>query len=203
MRAEKSKHGIGYACQHIGLIMQYKQAMRRVILSSIAVRPRPGNRQQGWLVAGPDRIPVALGRGGIRANKREGDGATPRGSFRLMRLWFRADRSVRPATLLPIRPISLSDAWCEQAGDRRYNLPVRLSANQIGDRLWRADNLYDLVIETNHNRRPRIAGRGSAIFIHVARPALTPTAGCIGVPKCRLMILLRRLGAKTRLVVHL
>jgi L,D-peptidoglycan transpeptidase YkuD (ErfK/YbiS/YcfS/YnhG family) len=176
--------------------------MRNRFLSRIDVRTRPGRRTQGWLAAGPLRLPVALGRGGIRANKREGDGATPRGRFHLVRLWWRADRIPAPATLLPRRRIGPTDAWCEAPSDARYNSPIRLAPGAPGDRLRRADHLYDLIIEIDHNTRPRIAGRGSAVFIHVARPGFLPTAGCVALTAGRLRILLSRLSAKTRIVIE-
>jgi L,D-peptidoglycan transpeptidase YkuD (ErfK/YbiS/YcfS/YnhG family) len=138
-------------------------------------------------------VPVALGRTGIKANKREGDGASPRGRFRLMRLWWRADRAPHPITRLPARAIRPDDAWCENPADRRYNRAIKLSASAPGDRLWRDDHLYDLVVELNHNMRPRVAGRGSAVFIHVARPGLLPTAGCIALDARALARLLPRL----------
>jgi L,D-peptidoglycan transpeptidase YkuD (ErfK/YbiS/YcfS/YnhG family) len=138
-------------------------------------------------------VPVALGRAGIKANKREGDGASPRGRFRLMRLWWRADRAPHPMTRLPARKIRPGDAWCENPADRRYNRAIKLSASVPGDRLWRDDHLYDLVIELDHNTRPRVAGRGSAVFIHVARPGFLPTAGCIALDARALARLLPRL----------
>ncbi len=112
---------------------------------------------------------MALGRGGIKANKREGDGGTPRGTFRPRQLWWRADRHPRPQTFLPARPIRREDAWCEDPGDRHYNQPVRLAHGQAGDRLTREDHLYDFIVEIDHNTAPRIAGRGSAVFLHLAR----------------------------------
>ena len=154
------------------------------------------------MAAGSQRIPVALGRSGVKANKREGDGATPAGRFRPVRLWWRKDRSPRPAALLPARPINPADGWCEDPADRRYNRPIRLEPSASGDRLTRPDALYDLVIEIDHNTRPRIAGRGSAVFIHVARPGLTPTAGCVAMPAPALRRLLRRLGRNTRIVIY-
>jgi L,D-peptidoglycan transpeptidase YkuD (ErfK/YbiS/YcfS/YnhG family) len=168
----------------------------------IRVSPRPGRRCQGWLRAGSATIPVALGRGGIRANKREGDGGTPRGAFRPVRLWWRADRLPRPRTLLPVRRIGPADAWCEDPADRRYNRPFRRSANEPGDRLRRDDHLYDLIIEIDHNTRPRIAGRGSAVFIHLARPAFAPTAGCVALARGDLQRLLARLSPKTRILIR-
>ncbi|HEX8031734.1 MAG TPA: L,D-transpeptidase family protein, partial [Vicinamibacterales bacterium] len=106
------------------------------------MRTRPGQRTKGLLTAGPLTIPVSLGRGGIRADKREGDGGTPRGLFRLRQLWWRADRASRPRTSLPVRPIRHDDAWSEDPSDRRYNRHVRRTPGEDGDRLWRGDHLY-------------------------------------------------------------
>ena len=147
-------------------------------------------------------MPVSLGRSGIRAAKREGDGATPRGAFRPVRLWWRADRVPRPGTLLPARRIGTGDAWCEDPADRRYNRPFRRSANEPGDRLWRADRLYDLLVEIDHNTRPRVTGRGSAVFIHIARPGYGPTAGCIGLTGRDMKILLSRISQRTRILIQ-
>jgi L,D-peptidoglycan transpeptidase YkuD (ErfK/YbiS/YcfS/YnhG family) len=176
--------------------------MRRSSISCIRIRNRPGRRVQGWLSAGPRTWPVALGRGGIRADKREGDGATPAGRFHPVRLWWRADRLPRPRTLLPARQIGPDDAWCEDPADRRYNHPFRRSANEPGDRLRRDDGLYDLVVEIDHNTRPRVARRGSAVFIHVARAGFGPTAGCVALRRDDLLALLSQLSAKTRIVIH-
>jgi len=170
--------------------------------AAIEVNARPGRRSQGWLRAGAWRVPVALGRAGVRANKREGDGATPRGQFRPVRMWWRADRLLRPRTPLPVRRIGAAEAWCEDPTDRRYNRPFRRSASEPGDRLCRADGLYDMLIEIDHNTRPRVAGRGSAVFVHVARPGLAPTAGCIALKRSDLQVLLGRITTKTRIVIH-
>jgi len=175
--------------------------MHRTTLLALRVRPRAGSRTEGWLTVGSLTIPVALGRGGIRANKREGDGGTPRGKFRLARLWWRADRHPHPRTLLPARRISGDIAWCEDPGDRRYNQPFRRAPGAAGDRLWREDRLYDFIVEIDHNTRPRVAGRGSAVFIHVARPGLRPTAGCVAMALARLRWLLGRVGPRTRITI--
>jgi L,D-peptidoglycan transpeptidase YkuD (ErfK/YbiS/YcfS/YnhG family) len=145
---------------------------------------------------------VALGRGGILANKREGDGGTPRGRFKPLRLWWRPDRGLRPATRLPIRRMRPSDGWCEDPNDRAYNQPIRLQPGSSGDRLWRDDHLYDLILEIDHTTRPRVRGRGSAVFIHVARPGFGPTAGCVALTPRSLRGLLARLGPKTRIDIQ-
>lgn len=168
----------------------------------IFVHSRPGRRSHGWLTAGAVRVPVTLGHSGILVNKREGDGGTPSGIFRPVRLWWRADRLPRPRTPLPVRRVRPDDAWCEDPGNRRYNRPMPLRPGAAGDRLWRDDRLYDLIVEIDHNTRPRIAGRGSAVFLHVARPDRGPTAGCIAADAGALLRLLTRIGPKTRIVVR-
>jgi L,D-peptidoglycan transpeptidase YkuD (ErfK/YbiS/YcfS/YnhG family) len=179
--------------------------MRRISFRSIRIRARPGRHSQGWLFAGSAAFKpwrVALGRSGIKASKREGDGGTPAGRFHPVRLWWRPDRVSRPPTLLPLRRIGSADAWCEDPSDRRYNRPFRRSANAPGDRLWRRDGLYDLIVEIDHNTRPRVAGRGSAVFIHVAREGFAPTAGCVALRRTELTRLLRHLSRKTRITIH-
>jgi L,D-peptidoglycan transpeptidase YkuD (ErfK/YbiS/YcfS/YnhG family) len=180
---------------------RYNRLMHHSTLPRLRVRARPGHRTQGWLTVGSQAIPVALGRGGILANKREGDGGTPRGEFRLLRLWWRADRHPRPQTLLPVRRITGDVAWCEDPRDRRYNRWFRRSAEAPGDRLRRDDHLYDFIIEIDHNSAPRIAGRGSAVFLHLARTNFSPTAGCVSMTKSSMLRLLRRMSPRTRIII--
>jgi L,D-peptidoglycan transpeptidase YkuD (ErfK/YbiS/YcfS/YnhG family) len=104
--------------------------------------------------------------------------------------------------MLPLRRIGPVDAWSENPQDRRYNRPFRRSANEPGDRLRREDGLYDLIIEIDHNTRPRMAGRGSAVFLHVARPSYGPTAGCVAMRRPDLQRLLSRLTSKTRIMIQ-
>ena len=179
----------------------YKNRARNLPLSAVTIRPAAGNPRRGWLTGGGLTIPVALGRGGILANKREGDGGTPRGTFHPRQLWWRADRHRRPETLLPARPIRPLDAWCEDPNDRHYNRPLRLTPESGGDQLTRADHLYDFIVEIDHNTRPRIAGRGSAVFLHLARENFGPTAGCVSMTEAAMLRLLRRLSPKTKIVI--
>src|SRR5262245_20741939 len=163
------------------------------------VRTRPGSRMRGILLAGFRAIPVVLGRSGIRANKFEGDGATPRGRFRLVRLWWRADRHPRPPTALPARRITADLAWCEDASDRRYTAPFQRSASEPAYRLWRNDHLYDFIVAIDHTSRLRVAGRGCAVSVRLARPNRSPTAGCVALGGSELPRLLARLGPRTRI----
>ena len=167
----------------------------------IRIRPAAGDPRRGWLTAGGRTFPVALGRGGIRANKREGDGGTPKGTFHPRQLWWRADRHPRPRTSLPVRAIGAEDAWCEDPSSRHYNQPVRRDSAHDGDRLKRDDHLYDFIVEIDHNRAPRIKGRGSAVFLHLARDNFGPTAGCVSMTRSAMLRLLARLGPDTKIVI--
>ena len=170
-------------------------------LSAIRIHPSAGDPRRGWLIARGQTVPVALGRGGIRANKREVDGGTPKGTFRPKRLWWRDDRHPRPRTFLPVRAIRPEDAWCEDPQSRHYNQPVRLDRDRGGDRLKRDDHLYDFIVEIDHNSSPRIAGRGSAVFLHLARENFSPTAGCVSMTKSAMLRLLQQLGPQTKIVI--
>lgn len=168
----------------------------------VRIRAAAGDPCRGWLTAGGHSVPVALGRGGIRANKREGDGGTPRGIFRPRQVWWRADRHPRPRTFLPVRAIRREDAWCEDRNSRHYNRPMRLRPGGSGDRLMRDDRLYDFIVEIDHNISPRMLGRGSAVFLHLARGHFAPTAGCVSMTESAMLRLLQRLGPTTKIVIE-
>jgi L,D-peptidoglycan transpeptidase YkuD (ErfK/YbiS/YcfS/YnhG family) len=181
--------------------MTYKARPATGKLAAITVRRRAGEPTRGILMFDGQPIPVALGRGGLKANKFEGDGGTPIGTFRPLRLWWRKDRYARPRTTLPVRAIEPSDGWCEDPSDRRYNRPIELAEGSNADRLKRSDHLYDFIVEIDHNARPRVKCRGSAVFLHLARPGFAPTAGCIAMTKSSMLRLLARLDRRTRIVV--
>ncbi|MGE3917565.1 MAG: L,D-transpeptidase [Hyphomicrobiaceae bacterium] len=145
------------------------------------VRTRSATATRGHIEIGAIRLACALGRTGIRWPKREGDGATPAGAWQLTEALWRPDRGRRPLTPLPCRPIRRDDGWCDDPADRNYNHPVRHPYPASAERLWRDDGLYDLVVVLDHNRRPRVRGHGSAVFMHVARPGLAPTEGCVAL----------------------
>lgn len=131
-----------------------------------------------------------LGRGGIVIAKREGDGATPAGLLRLERVLYRADRGPRPSAAVPVEPLAPSDGWCDDPGHADYNRPVTLPHPARHEALWREDAVYDLIGVLDWNRAPVERGRGSAIFLHLARPDFSPTEGCVALPERELRALL-------------
>jgi L,D-peptidoglycan transpeptidase YkuD (ErfK/YbiS/YcfS/YnhG family) len=132
--------------------------------------------------------------------KREGDGATPIGQWRVREVLYRPDRVRRPATPLPVRAMRRHDGWCDAAADRNYNRLVRLPYAASAEPLWRQDALYDVVVVLGYNDA-RVRGRGSAIFLHVARPGYAPTEGCIALARAHVLRLLERLGARAAIGV--
>jgi len=159
---------------------------------SIVVRRAPGNPREGRIALAHGVRRAALGRSGIAALKREGDGATPLGRLPIRQVLYRARRVPRPRTELPVRAIRSADSWCEDPTDRNYNRLVKLSRSRA-ERLTRIDHLYDLVLVLGYNDRPRARGRGSAIFLHLARRGYSPTEGCIALSRHDLLMLLAQL----------
>lgn len=147
-------------------------------------------RSQGKLCLETLNLPCAVGRGGRRPKQREGDGITPLGLWRIREVLYRADRLPRPRTALPVKAIRPRDGWCDAGADRNYNRPVTLPYPASHERLWREDGLYDIVIVLGYNDRPRSLGRGSAIFMHLARRGYAPTEGCIALSRGDMLKLL-------------
>lgn len=146
-------------------------------------------------------LPCALGRAGRRAIKREGDGGTPRGRFRLLCVLYRPDRIGRPATGLPVRAIRPVWGWCDDSSDRNYNRKVMLPYPASHERLWRDDHLYDLVVVLDYNVSARKRRAGSAIFMHVARPGFLPTEGCVALAAADLGRVLAQIGPRSTLTI--
>jgi L,D-peptidoglycan transpeptidase YkuD (ErfK/YbiS/YcfS/YnhG family) len=167
----------------------------------VSVRRKPGDGRKGLLRAGGRVIPCALGRSGISALKREGDGATPLASMRMLGGFFRPDAAMPRRSGLPLAAIGRNDGWCDAPADASYNRPVRLPFRAGHERMWRSDRLYDAVVVLDWNIRHRARNRGSAIFLHVARDGFRPTEGCVAIAPDAMRWLLPRLSRRTVLKV--
>ena len=171
------------------------------VLQRIDITPRVGNRSQGHATFANRTVPVALGRSGTSVRKREGDGATPVGTWHPRAVWVRPDRTRLRAANLPLHRITADDGWCDAAHDRNYNHHVTLPYRASHEIMRRDDHLYDLVVVLDHNERGH-RHLGSAVFMHLARPGHTPTEGCIAFAREHMMLLLAHLAPHTRIVVH-
>ena len=145
----------------------------------------------------------ALGKGGILMDKREGDGATPIGCFPIRKVFYRPDKFKNPPeTFFPIQALTQDDGWSDDVNLPQYNQPVKLPYHGSHEKLWREDHLYDIIVILGYNDDPPIAGKGSAIFMHVAREEYTPTAGCIALSRKDLLEILRTADAATQVCVQ-
>lgn len=155
----------------------------------------------GWASLGARRWRCTLGAGGVREDKVEGDAATPVGEFPLRRIYFRNDRVVLPKVALSARPINEQDGWCDDPRSPTYNRLVHIPNEWSHEKMWREDELYDVVVVVGYNDDPPEGEWGSAIFLHLAREDYSPTQGCVAFARADLLELLPLLGRDTRLRV--
>ncbi len=170
------------------------------MITHLHVRAINACSSRGTLVIGATQFPCRLGKTGRRFMKREGDGASPIGVFRLEQLYYRPDRMNRARTHIKSKPIKKSDGWCDAPSDFHYNRHVKLPMAASHENLWRSDNAYDFVISTSHNQNPRVRGFGSAIFLHVT-DGKNGTEGCIALLQKHLRLVLARCSKDSRLVI--
>lgn len=153
-----------------------------------------------WQARHGERIwRAAGGRGGIAPKRAEGDGISPLGCWPIRRVLYRADKIAAPVTVFPMAAIAPDDGWCDAPEAVEYNRPVRLPFAFSHERMWRDDDLYDIVVVLGQNDDPAVPGRGSAVFLHVARPDYGPTAGCAALARGDLLEFLARAAPGTRL----
>ncbi len=168
----------------------------------------PASKSRVLRIAPPDQLiwngqvyKCALGKGGIRPDKREGDGATPVGRFALRRLFYRPDRLPAPETGLIVQALKLNDGWCDAPAHNAYNRLVTRPFPASHEQLWRNDHVYDLIVEVGFNDDPIRAGHGSAIFMHIARCGYEATDGCVALRRNHLLQILRDCGPETILAI--
>lgn len=140
---------------------------------------------KGGSLTMPDgtRFDCAIGRGGYVRDKREGDGGTPVGTWPFRRVYYRPDRGPAPKTGLETIALTETDGWCDAPDDPAYNRHVTLPYAASHEEMWREDALYDIVVVLGHNDDPPVPGRGSAIFMHIARDGYLPTEGCVALKR--------------------
>ena len=157
---------------------------------------------RGRMKIGAHSIPCVFGRTGVTTRKREGDGATPIGAFRVVATLFRPDRMPRRQCAIPTSEIKRTSGWCDDPSSPNYNRPVKLPSMHRHEKLHRADELYDQLLVLDYNLKPRKVGAGSAIFFHVAHKNFAPTEGCVAICVSDMRRLLPRLSRRLILIVR-
>jgi len=142
-----------------------------------------------------------IGKNGITNNKIEGDKKTPSGLFSLGKIYYRKERNSKPITKIKSISISRKMGWCDDVNSKSYNKLIKVNTKIKHEKMFRRDHKYDLLIPINYNTKNTIAGKGSAIFIHLTKNYL-PTAGCIGIKKKDMLILLKLINSKTKIKIQ-
>jgi L,D-peptidoglycan transpeptidase YkuD (ErfK/YbiS/YcfS/YnhG family) len=158
----------------------------------------------GVMRMGDQKVRCALGRGGViaAALKQEGDGSSPIGAWPMRKVLYRPDRGPAPRTALPVQPIAPEDGWCDDPADSNYNRAVKHPYPASAEHLWREDGVYDIVVVLGHNDDPVAPGKGSAIFLHLARPDYGPTEGCVALARADLEALLGMAAPGDAVEIH-
>jgi len=144
----------------------------------------------------------AIGENGFTRVHKEGDKATPLGTFPLRECWFRADRLSAPDTGLKLRVTERDDGWCDDPKNPDYNRHIKMQFIASQEQLWREDHIYDLVVPIGFNDDPVAPGAGSAIFLHLARPDYRPTLGCVAVSLPDILEMLKHIDADSRIIIE-
>jgi L,D-peptidoglycan transpeptidase YkuD (ErfK/YbiS/YcfS/YnhG family) len=158
--------------------------------------------KSGYLKYRSLKFRCALGKSGIGNKKMEGDNITPRGIFKIIKIYYRKDRLKKLSSKYTLIEIKKNIGWCDDPKSRKYNQPITLPNKYSHEVLYRKDNIYDLILVLNYNIRPTIKNRGSAIFIHVAKKNYKKTAGCIAIKKNDLMSLVKEINKNTKVIIN-
>lgn len=159
-------------------------------------------KQSGKLYWQGEEFRCAIGKGGVSLDKKEGDGATPAGCFPIREIFYRADRISKPESVFSTRELKPDDGWCDGSNDANYNKHVKLPYPASAENLWREDNLYDVIAVLGYNDDPAVPGKGSAIFMHVAKENYSSTAGCIALKPNDLLKVIKSINKDTLVCVE-
>ena len=148
------------------------------------------------------KFKCALGKSGIGNKKIEGDNITPKGNFKIIKIYYRKDRLKKLSSKFTLTKITKDMGWCDDPKSRKYNHPIKLPTKYSHENLYRRDNIYDLILVLNYNMKPTIKNKGSAIFIHVAKKNYKKTAGCIALKKNHLKKLIKTIKKNTKVIIN-
>ena len=188
---------LGHRQDNARVHMTHTQLVDQLVIRSTGKTASKGRVQVNHIT-----YPCVIGKGGVGVKSREGDGITPVGCWKMAYFLYRADRIQKPHSLLSGFAIRPGDSWCDLVTSRHYNRPLAATLPGSSEALWRQDNLYDIVIVLDHNTRPAISGRGSAIFIHLSGSDNPYTQGCIALDRPDLLKILYSCGPQTKVQIN-
>jgi L,D-peptidoglycan transpeptidase YkuD (ErfK/YbiS/YcfS/YnhG family) len=148
------------------------------------------------------KFKCALGKSGIGKKEIEGDNITPRGTFNIIKIYYRNDRIKKLSSQFKLIKITKKMGWCDDPNSKKYNQLIKLPTKYRHEILYKMENIYDLILVLNYNMKPRIKNKGSAIFIHVAKKNYKKTAGCIALKKAHLIDLVKEIKKNTRVKIN-
>jgi L,D-peptidoglycan transpeptidase YkuD (ErfK/YbiS/YcfS/YnhG family) len=158
-------------------------------------------KKTGYLNYKNFKFRCALGKNGIRKKIKEGDGITPKGIYKIKTVYYRQDRIKKLSTSINSKKIKKNMGWCDDPKSDNYNQLINLPNNYNSEKLYRNDNIYDLIVVLDYNMNPTIKNKGSAIFIHITKKNYTPTKGCIALSKIDLLGILNKINKKTKIKI--
>ena len=156
-------------------------------------------KKSGYLKYKKFKFRCALGKGGIKQKEREGDFITPKGKFKLIKIYYRSDRIKKINSTLKKIKIKKNMGWCDDVSSNYYNKQIKINKKIGHEKLHREDNVYDIIVVLNYNLNPIIKGKGSAIFLHVAKKNYNKTQGCIALKKNELLYLVSQIKKNTQI----
>ena len=158
--------------------------------------------KSGYLKYKDLKFKCALGKAGVGKKKIEGDNITPKGNFKIIKIYYRKDRLKKLSSKFRLIEITKKIGWCDDSKSRKYNHPIKLPTKYGHEILYRRDNIYDLILVLNYNMKPTIKNKGSAIFIHVAKKNYKKTAGCVALKKADLVLLVKEINKNTKVIIN-
>ena len=148
------------------------------------------------------RFRCALGKAGIGKKKKEGDNITPLGLYKIVKIYYRKDRIKKISSKFKLIKITKNIGWCDDPNSEKYNQIINLPTKYSYEKLYRKDNVYDLILVLNYNMKPVIKNKGSAIFIHVAKKNYQPTQGCVALKKNDLLKILSKVDNNIKIKIN-
>ena len=158
--------------------------------------------KSGYLKYKDFKFKCALGRAGVGKKKIEGDNITPKGTFGIVKIYYRSDRIKKISSKYKLIKIIKTMGWCDDPKSRKYNQPIKLPNKYSHEILYRRDDIYDLILVLNYNMKPTIKNKGSAIFINVTKKNYKKTAGCIALKKADLLYLVKEIKINTKVIIN-